>query len=55
MRPRHGFAVMDDRMDARIGRVLASMDNILIRQTLLGTVCPWMPALAGEAPMVQLK
>jgi hypothetical protein len=50
-----GFAVMDDRMDARIGRLRASMNNILMRQALLDTHCPWMPGLAGEARMALLK
>jgi hypothetical protein len=48
-----GFAVMGDLMDSRIGRFGASMDNILIRRTLLDTT--WMPNLPGAARMVQLK
>jgi hypothetical protein len=49
------FAVIDDSMDAQFGRFRASMDNIMIRQSLLATRCPWMPTLAEETRMVQLK
>jgi hypothetical protein len=43
-----GFAAMDARMDARIGWFRASMDNTLMRQTLLDMKCPWMPALTAR-------
>jgi hypothetical protein len=50
-----GFAAMDARMDARIGRFRASMDNTLMRQTLLDMKCPWMPDWHREARIAQLK